>query len=69
MDKCKYCGSEMYLMEEDDWLGTSSYDCSNEKCDWHYSTLGHQYDCGEWEEGDINIHSKTKHDLNVNKNT
>ena len=48
--KCEYCGSEMYLMEEDDWLGTSSYDCSNEECDWHYSTLGHNYD-GEWEQG------------------
>ena len=48
--KCQYCGNEMYLMEEDDWLGTSSYDCSNEKCDWHYSTLGHNYD-GEWNQG------------------
>ena len=55
--KCEYCGSEMYLMEEDDWLGTSSYDCSNEKCNSHYSTLGHNYD-GEWEEGDISVDSE-----------
>ena len=49
---CKYCGSEMYLIDSDDILGTSSYDCSNEKCNSHYWIWSHGDEEGEWEEGD-----------------
>ena len=47
---CKYCRSEMYLMDSDS-SGFKSYYCS--KCDSTYTIWGEQYDEGEWEEGII----------------
>ena len=48
MDKCKYCESEMDLLDEDDILGYRQYGCSNEKCQATYTIWGENYD-GEWE--------------------
>lgn len=46
--KCKDCGNEMDLIEEDDILGFREYSCSNEECNVVYTILGHQYDEGVW---------------------
>ena len=46
--KCKNCGSEMDLIDEDDVLGFKEYLCSNEDCNTIYTILGHQYDEGKW---------------------
>mgnify|MGYP003478808450 CR=1 FL=1 len=45
---CKYCESEMDLLDEDDILGYRQYGCSNEKCQATYTIWGENYD-GEWE--------------------
>lgn len=49
---CKYCRSEMDLLDEDYILGYRLYGCSNDECQSTYTIWGENYD-GDWEEGVI----------------